>query len=107
VHRSAPEDDTLLRDVATSKIRSWADHTKAIELFKCGRDVAALREGLMEVAAAAKSSNNIVPTVISALDASATLGEIATTMRLALRLPPDIFDHPLPAGIGEDVRNVA
>jgi methylmalonyl-CoA mutase N-terminal domain/subunit len=107
VHRLALEDDTLLREAATSKIKSWRDHTKAIERFKRERDVAALREGLEEVAAAAKGSDNIIPAVISALDASATIGEITTTIRSALRLAPDIFDHPLPAANGEEDRHVA
>jgi methylmalonyl-CoA mutase N-terminal domain/subunit len=107
IHKLAPEDDTLLREVASSKIKSWLDHTKAIGRFKRERDVAALRDGLEQVAAAAKGSDNIIPAVISALDASATIGEITTTIRLALRLPPDIFDHPLPAGNGEEDRYVA
>jgi len=69
---------------------------KAIERFKRERNRAKLREGLEAVATATRGSDNIIPAVISALDASATLGEIATTMRSALGLPPDIFDHPLP-----------
>ena len=36
----------------------------------------------------------------------ADIGEITSTMRLALGMPPDIFDHPLPqAGAGD--RHVA
>jgi hypothetical protein len=58
------------------------------------------------VAKAVSGSENIVPAVIAALDASATIGEITSTMRLALGMPPDIFDHPLPqAGAGD--RHVA
>jgi len=34
--------------------------------------------------------------VIEALDGSATIGEIVTTMRRALGMPPDIFDHAMP-----------
>ena len=81
VHRSPPEEDTLLREVATSKVNSWRDHARVIERFKRERDVAALRQGLDEVAAAATGSANLIPAVITALDASATIGEIATTMR--------------------------
>ena len=62
--------------------------------------------GLEQVAKAVSGSENIVPAVIAALDASATIGEITSTMRLALGMPPDIFDHPLPqAGAGD--RHVA
>ena len=106
VHRSPPEEDTLLREVATSKVNSWRDHARVIERFKRERDVAALRQGLDEVAAAATGSANLIPAVITALDASATIGEIATTMRSALRMPPDIFDHPLLSESTED-RHVA
>jgi methylmalonyl-CoA mutase N-terminal domain/subunit len=77
-----------------------------IERFKRERDVAALRQGLDEVAAAATGSENLIPAVITALDASATIGEIATTMRSALRMSPDIFDHPLLSESTED-RHVA
>jgi methylmalonyl-CoA mutase N-terminal domain/subunit len=107
VHELAPEDDTLLKEIATAKINSWRDHTKAIERFKRERDVAALHEGLEEIAAAAKGSDNIIPAVISALDASATIGEITTTMRSGLGLPSDIFDHPLPSANGVGDRHVA
>lgn len=106
VHRMADKDDTLLRDLATSKIKSWHDHANAIEHFKRERNPAVLREGLEAVAAAVTNSGNLIPAVISALDASATIGEIATTMRSTLRMPPDIFDHPLPGRSTED-RHVA
>jgi hypothetical protein len=55
-----------------------------------------LRAGLGGVAVAAVGAANLVSAVIEALDASATIGEITTTMRRALGMPPDIFDHPVP-----------
>ncbi|MGP8123451.1 MAG: methylmalonyl-CoA mutase family protein [Xanthobacteraceae bacterium] len=106
VHTMAAEDDTLLRDVATSKIEPWHAHTGEIERFKRERSPGAVCEGLARVAGAARGSDNIVPAVIAALDASATMGEIATTMRRALGMPPDIFDHPLPQATAGD-RHVA
>jgi methylmalonyl-CoA mutase, N-terminal domain len=106
LHTLPEKDDTLLRDVATAKIKNWGDHTKAIERFKRERNPAILREGLDAVLAAVNRAENIIPAVISALDASATVGEIATTMRSALGMPPDIFDSRLPGRNAED-RNVA
>ncbi len=94
-HRMADEDDKLLREVTKSKIETWHRHTQTIENFKRERNSASLRQRLDGVAAAA-GSGNIVPAAISALDASATIGEIVTTMRSALGMPPDLFDHPLP-----------
>jgi methylmalonyl-CoA mutase N-terminal domain/subunit len=95
VHRLADKDDTLLREVATAKIETWHRHTRKIEAFKRHRDIAAVRVGLDGVAVAVAGSANLVCAVIEALDASATIGEIATTMRRALGMPPDIFDHPV------------
>ncbi len=96
VHTMPEQDDTLLRDVATAKIETWRGHTKVIEHFKRGRDTARLCDRLDAVAAAVTASENLIPPVIEALDATATIGEIVTTMRWALAMPPDIFDHPLP-----------
>jgi methylmalonyl-CoA mutase N-terminal domain/subunit len=105
VHLMAEKDDTLLRDVAASKIRDWRDHTEAIERFKCERNVESSRRGLDKVAAAVRSSENLIPAVVAALDASATVGEISTVMRAALGAGPDIFDHALPGATAE--RHVA
>ena len=98
-HRIADEDDRLLREVTKSKIETWHRHTEAIEKFKRERNCSGLRPGLDGVAVAAAGSGNIVPAVISALDASATIGEIVTTMRSALGMPPDLFDHQVPGEI--------
>jgi methylmalonyl-CoA mutase, N-terminal domain len=106
LHRLADKDDKLLRDVAASKIENWHSHIKIIERFKRERNSARLGAGLDAVAAAVAGSDNLIPPVIAALDSAATLGEIATTMRAALRMPPDIFDQPLPDRSAED-RHVA
>ena len=105
-HTLAEEDDRLLRDVATAKIETWHSHTSEIAQFKRQRDPAQLHAALDRVAAAVAGVENLVPCVIEALDASATLGEIATTMRHALGMPPDIFDQPLP-GHASGARHVA
>jgi len=105
MHQVAEKDDTLLRDVATAKIRDWRDHTEAIERFKRERNVETLRNGLDKVAAAVRTSENLIPAVVAALDASATVGEISTIMRAALGAGPDGFDHALPGATEE--RHVA
>jgi methylmalonyl-CoA mutase N-terminal domain/subunit len=96
IHTLAEKDDRLLRDVAASKIETWYSHTKTIEGFKRERNILRLRDGLDGIATAVAGSENLIPAVIEALDSSATIGEIVTTMRSALGMPPDIFDHPLP-----------
>ncbi len=99
VHTLDEKDDKLLRDVTTSKIETWHRHTQKIESFKRERNNAAVREELDGVAIAASSKANLIPPIIAALDASATIGEITTVMRSTLGLPPDLFDHPLPDGV--------
>jgi len=106
VHVMAAEDDTLLKEVTASKIEIWHSHTEKIEAFKRMRDVDRTCAALDRVAAAAAGSDNIVVAVIDALDADATIGEIVTTMRRALGMPKDIFDHPLPDATEEN-RHVA
>ena len=96
VHAMAEKDDTLLRDVSSSKIETWRNHTEEIIRFKRHRDIARTCGGLDSVTRAVQGSDNLVPAVIEALDGSATIGEIVTCMRRALGMPKDIFDHPLP-----------
>ena len=98
VHTLDEKDDKLLRDVTTSKIETWHRHTQKIERFKRERNSAEVCEGLDGVIVATRGDANLIPPIIAALDASATIGEIVTVMRSALGLPPDLFDHPLPDG---------
>ena len=78
-----------LREISTSKIETWHGHTKEIEQFR--RQAKSRYRtrcvGLDSVAAAVTGSDNLIPPVIEALDASATIGEIVTTMRRALGMP--------------------
>ena len=96
VHTMADKDDTLLREIATSKIETWHSLTTEIERFKRNRNNSLAYEALGDVAATVAGSRNVIASVIAALDASATIGEIATIMRSAVGMPADIFDHPLP-----------
>lgn len=96
VHRMSDQDDTLLRDIATSKIDTWRDHIRRIEEFKRNRDVLTSCKALNRIAMTVAGSGNLVEAVIDALDADTTIGEIVTTMRVTLGMKPDLFDHPLP-----------
>jgi methylmalonyl-CoA mutase N-terminal domain/subunit len=106
IHAMSEEDDTLLRDVTTSKIETWHDHTRKIERFKRERDIPRTSDALDHIAATVTGSGNLIAAVIDALDADATIGEIVTTMRSALGMRADIFDHPLPVSHSDD-RHVA
>jgi len=96
VHRVGEADDTMLRDIASSKIETWHSHTAKITEFKRARDQARARRGLDGIAAATRGTANLLEAVIAAFDDGATMGEISTTMRKALGAGPDTFDHPLP-----------
>lgn len=96
MHAMKDDDDTLLKDVTTSKIETWRCHIARIERFKRERDVSRTSVGLDGVTSAVSGTGNLVVAAINALEADATLGEIVTTMRSALGMPADIFDHPLP-----------
>ena len=98
VHTLSEKEDRLLREVTTSKIETWHRHAQKIERFKRERNGAMVREGLDRVAVATSGNVNLIPQIIAALDASATIGEIVTVMRAVLGNPPDLFDHPLPDG---------
>ncbi len=97
VHRIADEDDTLLRKVSEQKIETWTQHVERIIAFKQARDRARVAGTLARVAAAVREQANLVPVVTDALDAAATVGEIAGTMRVGLGLPYD------PHGLTEPV----
>jgi methylmalonyl-CoA mutase, N-terminal domain len=102
VHIMHEKEDTLLREVATAKIHSWRLHTQKIERFKRERNGVRTCHALEAIAVATNGTGNLIPPIMDALDASATIGEIMTVMRSALGMPPDVFDHPLPnRGVGE------
>lgn len=94
--RIADEDDTLLKDVSTGKIEPWRCQSEKIARLRRQRDVALARAALDGIRRDVRSGANLVPSVITALEACATIGEITTSMRRALDLPADPFDHPLP-----------
>ncbi|MEZ5316452.1 MAG: methylmalonyl-CoA mutase family protein [Vicinamibacterales bacterium] len=58
--------------------RTQADRTRAV---RAGRDQAACQAALDAVGAAAAGGSNLVPPIIAAVEARATLGEIADAMR--------------------------
>ena len=83
VHAMAEKDDTLLRDVATSKIETWRGHIEEIASSE-PRYRSGLRRARGRRARGRPIGPNLVVAVIEALDGSATIGEIVTSMRRAL-----------------------
>jgi methylmalonyl-CoA mutase N-terminal domain/subunit len=58
-----------------------ADQKRRLAELRTKRDSGAVRKALEEVAAAARGSDNLVPRMIAAVRARATLGEISDTLR--------------------------
>ncbi|HVE87621.1 MAG TPA: methylmalonyl-CoA mutase family protein [Myxococcales bacterium] len=91
VHHLPPEEDRLLRDEAEAKGRAWHDHVQRTVQRKQARDPQAVRRGLDEVAAAAQDRDrNLMPALISALEAGLTMGEIASALRRGYGLREEV-----------------
>ena len=72
-----------------------AEQQAALELWRAGRDSAAVREALAELARVAQTDENVMPATIAAARAGATTGEWATALR-------DAFgSYRAPTGVGE------
>ena len=84
-----PEEDTLLREVSETKIRPYRERIDEVKKFKANRDFARVKTALVTVRDRAKEGQNLAPAVIAANEASATMGEIAGTIRQAYGFPYD------------------
>ncbi|HYH88552.1 MAG TPA: protein meaA [Solirubrobacteraceae bacterium] len=72
-----------------------AEQQAALEVWRAGRDAAAVREALAELARVARTDENVMPATIAAARAGATTGEWATALR-------DAFgSYRAPTGVGE------
>ena len=58
-----------------------AGQVARVRALRAARDQSAWRSALDAVAAAARGADNLVPPIIAAVEARATVGEIADTMR--------------------------
>ncbi len=91
VHRLPDEQDTLLRDVAERKIEPCRERIEAIRERKRARPAADLAAALQAVRRVAQEGSNLMPAVIGATTAGATMGEIAGMMRTAYGLAYDPY----------------
>ncbi len=83
-----------------------AHQREAVELWRAGRDQAAVDAALAEVARVARSADeNIMPATIAAARAGATTGEWSRTLREVFgeyRAPTGVGEAAAPVGPGED-----
>ena len=84
------EEDTMLRDLVETKIEPCLDQIERIREFKRTRDQAGVRGALTALrACAADRDESLMDPVIAALQADATIGEVAGAMRMAYGMPYD------------------
>jgi methylmalonyl-CoA mutase N-terminal domain/subunit len=75
--------ETQQTSIQTLEIDAALEHTQIerVQRVRATRDQSAWRSALDAVTAAARGSDNLVPPIIQAVDAHATVGEIADAMR--------------------------
>jgi len=88
-HRLPAEQDKLLREISEVKIRPYRERIAQVKAFKADRDLARTKAALAKVLERAKEGQNLQPAVLEATEASATMGEIAGTIRQAYGFPYD------------------
>ena len=92
VHRMPAHEDTLLRALAERKIEPSRERVERIRAFKRSRDSRRLRATLEQVSRAARdTTQNLMPPIIAATEAGATMGEVAWVLRAAHGVPGDPF----------------
>ena len=91
------EEDQLLREVAETKIEPCWDHVERIVEFKRSRDPVRLGGALRALFEAGKrKEQSLMPAIVAAFEADATLGEISGMLRLAYDAPYDPFGAMTP-----------
>jgi len=84
------EEDTLLKEVAETKIEPCWDHIESIKKYKNKRDPQKIKIVLQQCYQSAKAEGeNLTYPIIKALEAGATIGEISGVMRMAYNYPYD------------------
>ncbi|MBM4335436.1 MAG: methylmalonyl-CoA mutase [Deltaproteobacteria bacterium] len=86
------EEDVLLREVVEGKIEPFRARIEEIRHHKSTRDALKTSESLSALGAlAARRDANLMPGLVDALEAGATMGEIASSLRVAYGRPADPF----------------
>jgi len=80
-HVVADEDDTMLKEIAETKIEPCVVQVERIRQLKMNRDQKAAEAALHELASAVSGDKNLVPVVIDCFEADVTVGEMAGVMR--------------------------
>jgi len=91
------DQDTLLREVSETKIEPCREHVERIAAFKRAREPGPMQHALRTVHATATARDaNVMPAIIGAMEAGATMGEIAGALRVAYGVAYDPFGAATP-----------
>jgi methylmalonyl-CoA mutase N-terminal domain/subunit len=94
-HRIPEEDDVLLREVAERKIEPCRERIAWMKTYRAGREAARVRGAMEALEVCARDERaNLLPAIITATEAGATMGEMAGTLRRAYGQPADPFGQP-------------
>jgi methylmalonyl-CoA mutase N-terminal domain/subunit len=89
-HVMPPEKDTLLRELAEEPIAPSYDLIETVREWRGQRDLPRVVRALEELEATARDrSANIVPVIVDALEAEASMGECTGVLRVAYDVPYD------------------
>ncbi len=92
VHQVADEEDVLLREVAERKIEPCRERISWIQAYRARRDAGRCRASLEALDICARdASANLMPAIVAATEAGATMGEMAGVLRRAYGHPADPF----------------
>jgi ethylmalonyl-CoA mutase len=87
--------DVLLRDVAERKIEPCRERIAWMTTYRAQRDVGQLRAALQALDTCARDPcANLLPAIVAATKAGATMGEMAGVLRRAYGHPADPFGQP-------------
>jgi methylmalonyl-CoA mutase N-terminal domain/subunit len=89
-HQIPEEEDTLLKEVVETKIEPYWDRIEGIKTYKANRDMGVIKGVLENCYTKAKTpGENLMFTTIQAMQAGATMSEIAGMLRMAYDVPYD------------------
>ncbi len=92
VHTIPADQDRLLRDVSERKIEPFRDRIDQVAAYRRSRDNTAAQAALEALFESARDRKaNLMPPVIEATKAGATMGEMAGVMRMAYGKPADPY----------------
>jgi methylmalonyl-CoA mutase N-terminal domain/subunit len=89
-HQIPDEEDTLLKEVAETKIEPCWDHIEKIKAYKKSRDPKKIKSILQQCYQSARTEDqNLTYPIMNALETGATIGEISGSLRMAYNYPYD------------------